>query len=501
VKALGLQVGRGKMLASRVRPDVLLVWLLAAHVVLKVLVYLLVVHAAPMGDESAYLNGGRALSNLLRDLVGFRAPDTAELERNVVASGWFMPGMSLVVTPLYLVEPGAPTWLTRAYLGVVTLILFVLVVRYVAKRLGSAWACVLVVLPGLIPSWVVFSFGAWGDLCAGLVLVVLVVRLVETARSLRNGEPPSSKAGIQLGLLSIALLYLRSSTAPLLLGLGALCTVLTLTMLGGKARRRAVLSLAGAGAVFLVLLAPWSVAASSTLGARVITTTSMPTSLANTFGNRDEVCFGPCDPDSTRWFRPLRYAREVARATGTSEVDVLKQMSDYALRDVAPREYLLQVGRDFDAYSTEPNSFTAYLAPERGRGPVGRLGQTLADWATWALYAPLLLLGLISMFFVIRSSTESRVLDLTLKLSIGALLVHPFVHVAGGRYWTTAGPALALAGFAFLRERPTWAGPPRAARARDGSDRALDRWLGRAQALAAIGAATVAAGLLVVSWT
>ena len=105
-------------------------------------------HAEPLGDESAYLNGGRALSNVLRDVFAFQAPDVAEVERNVVASGWFMPGMSALVAPVYLIVPDAPIWLVRGYLGVVTLILFVAVVRLVARRFGPAWACVLVVLPG-----------------------------------------------------------------------------------------------------------------------------------------------------------------------------------------------------------------------------------------------------------------------------------------------------------------------------------------------------------------
>ena len=67
--------------------------------------------------------------------------------------------------------------------------------------------------------------------------------------------------------------------------------------------------------------------ASRTLGDRVITTTSVSNVLGNTFGDRDELCFGPCDPGSTIWFNPLRYSREVGRATGLSELEVQHQMS------------------------------------------------------------------------------------------------------------------------------------------------------------------------------
>ena len=198
------------------------------------------------------------------------------------------------------------------------------------------------------------------------------------------------------------------------------------------------------------------------------------------------------------WFRPLRYAREVSRATGTSEVDVLKVMSDHALRDVDATGYLEQVSRNFDAYLTQPNSFTGYLAPADGRGTLGRFGEQVARATTWLLYAPLMLLGLVSMLFVARSSDEARLLDLVLKISIGALLVQPFVHIAG----------------ALLDDRRTGAGaggsrvPSRApdrvdagdGRARRGCGRRrAHRWIGRGQLALVVAAAAPVAALAVVS--
>ena len=472
------------------RPEVLLGWLVVAHVVLKLLVYPLVMHAAPVGDESAYLNGGRALSNLVRDLFAFTSPDTAELERNVVASGWFMPGMSILVAPVFVLFPDAPMWLVRGYLGLVTLLLFLAVLRVVARRIGYGWACVVAAVPGLIPSWVVFTYGSWGDLCAGLVLVALVAHLYSMFQGLRRGVAPTLREGVVLGLLAIVVLYLRSSTSVLLAALGVLTLIAAVLLLRGRVRLRALGAAALAGFVFVVLLAPWSLFASHTLDGRVLTTTTVPTVMANTFGDRKEVCFGPCDPDSTLWFRPLRYARELGRATGTSEVDALKVMSDYATRDVTAGHYLDQVVHNIGAYALQPTNFTGYLAPPEGRGAFGRLGETAADVVTWALYAPMLLLGLVSLLFHARSSIEARLLDVLTKVALGGLLIQPFVHIAGGRYWTTAGPMFAIAGCLLLREhlgtRPAAAGEAVAA-----SDPAVARWLGRFQVLLSVATALV----------
>lgn len=481
------------------RPEILLGWLVVLHVLLKLVMYPLVMEAPPFGDEQAYVNGAMALSNAVRDLSAFTAPDTAELDRNVVASGWFMPGMSIVLTPLYVVFPDADPALFRGYLGVVSLIAFVLVLRYVARRIGYGWACVVAAFPGLVPSWVLFSFGAWGDLGAGLLLLVLLVHVVVIFRGLRRGEAPSWQEGLFLGLIAIALLYLRSSTSVLLAGLGVITLTAALVMLRGRARGQALGAAGLAAAVFVGLLVPWSAYASRVLDAPVVTTTTVPTSLANTFGDESQVCFGECDPDSTLWFRPVRYAREVGRATGTSEVEVLQVMSDHALRDLTPRTYLEQVDQNLAAYAFQPAVFFQFLEPVEGRGPDGSVKAWQLQAITWLLYFPLLLCAAASMVTVARRSLEARVLDVLVKVGLGSLLVQPFVHVAGGRYWASAAPLFALAAVTHLRERQVVGGhaPPPASGVVTTADATIVRWLGRIQVVLASATGLVAVVLLV----
>lgn len=489
------EVNLSLAVARRLPPaPVLLGWLIALHVVLKIVVFPFVISAPPHGDEHAYLNGGMALSNLVRDLFGFTSPDQAELDRNLVASGWFMPGMSILVTPLYVLFPDAGPVLLRGYLGLVTLVLFIAVLRAVVRTLGHRWAIALAVFPGLVPMWVVFTYGAWGDLNAGLVLVLVVLKVVEIGRGLRRDEAPTLRDGVVLGLLSVVTLYLRSSTAILLAGLGAVTLVAAVIMLRGRVRGRAVASASIAAALFFLLLAPWSVYASDVLGARVLTTTTVPTVKANTFGDRSEVCFGRCDPDSTLWFRPLRYAREVGRATDTSEVEVLQQMSGYALQDVTLGGYLDQVDHNLAAYSLQPAVFVIHMSPDEGRGWVGTTGGWIIKVTTWLTYFPALLLVAAFLLTPVRRSLEARVLDVLIKLSLGALLVQPFVHVAGGRYWTTAAPFFGMAAAAFLWERLIASGrvPPPADGVTTSGDATAVTWLSRVQVLLCGATAAVA---------
>jgi hypothetical protein len=490
-----------RLAALAPRADVILVWLLLGHVVLKLLIYPLAMHAPPYNDEQQYYDGARALSNLVRDVGSFAAPDGAELERNVVSSGWFMPGMSMVMAPLFVVFPDAADPLCRAYLGIANLLLLLWAVHSVRRRLGPGYAALLVAFPALLPGWVFMSFTSYGDPPSGLVLVVLVAHVVDMLRRFRAGESPSLKEALQLGLLAISVLYLRASTLIALAALGVVTLLAALVLLRGVPRWRALGAAALAATVFLVLLAPWSIAASRSLDARVLTTTTVPISLANTFGDRTELCYGRCDPDSSLWFRPLRYAREVGRATGESEVDVEKQMSTYALRELDRRDYARRAWWNIGSYFFLPANFVRHLTPLEGRGTAGLVGQYALLGVTYVYYLPLLLTMLISMVRIQVRSLEAQILDTLTKIALLALFVQPFVHVAGSRYWTTAGPLFMIAAAGFVREISLRHSGQAVVRERLNSrDDVLSRWLRPIQYILAgtFGAVLVVLGALAI---
>ncbi|WP_235739180.1 hypothetical protein [Nocardioides alcanivorans] len=229
------------------RGDQLLLGLLLAHVLVKLAVYPYVMHAELIGDETSYVNGGRALSNALRDLVAFNGFDTEELSRNVVSSGWFMPGMMFLCAPLFVVFPDAPIELIRGYLGVVSLLLSIGAVLAVRRTFGIRYAIGLAVFPGLVPMWSSFTYSAWGDLTAGIVALWFLCLLVPVLRRIRDGVPPSWTEGAKLGLLAIVVVYFRSSTAVLTVGLCLVLGLAVLFLLRGRERVRGFLAMVLAG--------------------------------------------------------------------------------------------------------------------------------------------------------------------------------------------------------------------------------------------------------------
>lgn len=476
-------LGRWSELA---RPQRVLVGLVGAVVLLRVVLYPGAAGTLVYGDEAYYVDAARALSNLVRDLVSLSGPDTAELRQNVAGSGWFMPGMSLLLTPLFVVVPDAPIELVRAYLGVASTGLLLLAVLVVRRHWGRGPAGAVLVVPGLVPMYAVFGFAAYGDLIAGLFVLILLTQALELVRRVQNGTSVTWRHGVDLGLLGIAAVYFRSSVAVLVVGVLGV-TLLVVLLLARSQWRGVALAMVGAAVAFVAVLAPWSVYVSHELGGRVVTTTSVPTVLANTFGDRDKVCYGECDPGSSIWFSPLRYSREVARSTGISEMEAAAEMSAYARADVTPQTYAHDVLVNLGRYLRNPAGFARILESPTTPYPTAEFVGAL----TYLMVFPAFAVGLAMLLVVTRRDAYSQAQSLLLKVAIGALLMQPFVHIGGSRYWTTLGPLLGLsAAVLYAAARPSVTTPGRVV----GGDPAP--WLTGLQAVLA-GAVVVTAAVVV----
>lgn len=495
----------------------ILVVLVGLHVLAKLVLFTLVKDIAVCCDQVSYDDGAKALSNFVRDLVGGGPMHIGELQRNLVGGGWFTPGSSIMLTPLYLVDPDAGTTAVRAYLGVFSTLLLIFTALRVRTVLGDLYAGILLVLPGLIPMYLLFSYSAWADLVAGLLATILLMELITLMRTLVAGEAPTLRAGVRFGVAAIAVVYVRSSTSLLVVGMGVVLGVTALLLLRGRVRFRAVLSFALAGVTFLAILAPWSVFASKTMDARVLTTTTVPIVMANTFGDRDRVCFSPCDPvqnwGSIRgniWFPPMQYSREVARATGESEVLVEKQMWTYTRTSVTPGSFTEDVIGNFWRYAGIPASFARLLIPaDAEHGPV-YWAIVIGTYAGWGI---LFLLGGALLLTVVRRSTDHQVISLVTTLALGTLFTQPFVHIGTGRYWTTAAPLLAIAlgllvvlvdarrpNPRFSRGSATMSPEPSTSTAVV-AESVVNRWLTVAQAVLAAATVLVVAAVLVLGLT
>ena len=394
------------------------------------------------GDEIAYRDGAMALRNAIVDLVQLKSPDSAELQANVIGNGWFMPGPSALLAPLYLVAPDAGLTATRTYLGVLSTLLLLLAAYVVHRSLGPRYAAALLVLPGLIPMWVLFSYTAWGDATCGLLVVLVLASLVRLADRLNLGQAWSIPSGIGFGILLACTLYLRSSALPLVVGCLVLALLGVFVLSSDRIRLKGLGAGLAAAITLIVLVAPWSVAASRTLDDRVTTATSLPLSLAVTFGNQDELCFGPCDTEGSNiFFAAVKYSRQVAAVTGKSELEVQQEMSDQALRGLETPDYIREVADNTERFTLRPNDFLSRVWPDVS---VGDWSFKAIEWSTWGLYGVGLVALALGVLVVRRYPVEAQVVSLLVTLMTIAIFLQPLLHHTSGRYWPTFAPLMGV---------------------------------------------------------
>ena len=467
-------------LLDRLEPLPVLFALVSLHVLMKLVLLPTALSTPIQGDEITYNDGAMTIAGAIRGLLHGTMPSADAFNAHVIGDGWFMPGMSLVLTPLYLADPGAGAHAVRLYMGAVTLVVFLLGVLVVSRVMGRRFAAVLLVIPGLIPMWVLYSYTSWGDLSAGLLVILLVALLVHLWKRVDVGAAVPLRHGLLLGLLLAIALYLRSSALPMVAGLLALAALAVIIRTRGSERTRSLVACCLAAVVFGACLLPWSYAASRSLDHRVVTTTTVPLSMAYTFGHRDQLCFGPCRPGNV-WFESARYSAVVAQQTHTNWLVVQKQSSDYALRDLTASSYARQVYDDLGRYVLQPSGFVFAFRP---LGSPPDIVTHVVSWSSNVLYFAALALAAMVALVGRRIPRTSQVVVLLASVLTAALMTQPFVHVCTPRYWPVFAPLLGLAVASLtVRANPGASSP----------------WLWRSHTVVAAGWVVVLGGLLLIA--
>lgn len=425
-------------------------WILGAFVMVAVgfvLALFLMSSVRLTGDEGFYAKNARAIAGVL---TGGRP--VAGLAHDVVDAGWFMPGMSVLLVPVYLVNPDASVVAIRVYAAMATFALLVWTVRECRVAFGRAGAVALLVMPGLAAIWLLFATTLWGDAVGGLLVAVVCARTFRLATGTVGDGPPRLRDVILLEMVMLAMVYVRSNTIVVAVAVHVL--LLALVLLSGRARLRRVGILAAGLATFTALLAPWSFAASRTLDGTVVTTTSAPLSLALTFGEPDVLCEGPC-PGRNPWHAALRYARGIAAERGVSVLTVQTEMAERALRDLTPSRYTAQVvdnfGRFVNPAGPGPRGSVGFVdrflhhSPRvEGNDAVATLGSAIRR-ITMAVYVPFLAALVAANAAVVWRSRRLQLLSLCVKLFTVSLFLQPFLHQSHSRYWIGYAPLMAIA--------------------------------------------------------
>ncbi|WP_085465457.1 hypothetical protein [Mesorhizobium australicum] len=408
------------------------------------------------GDEVIYAQVARSFAD---SLLGRQSLSNLAVE--VVGFGWFLPGISIVLTPVYLLDSTPDLAFVRLYASVIIFLLWVWTLREVDRQAGRPFAVALLVFPSLDVTWHMFAGSVWGDLPSGLVQAIIFARLLRMTRTLWTGGGIAFADWIYLEFLLVLAFYLRGNLILVAFAVHVfLVCLLVLTLRRETLLRQLVYAVIGAFCFVLAML-PWSVTASRVLGGTVISTSTPVLAFALTFGNAADACLGPCprkEGSNNIWVSAAKFSRAYGAAHGISELEVQRMMARRALRDLTVSRFLQRVKVNAIRYFSDPADFL-----QKRFLPSSKLGLSEATVAwlaaaggllTGLLYWPFLALLTVANFWIVRSRFEDQIASLAIKLLSICVAIQPFFHTSHPRYWVGLAGIMAIgAAFLYVRTR------------------------------------------------
>ncbi len=409
-----------------------------ALVVVAALLALLAIQQTDFrGDEYTYVDGARALGAALAGRGSWNVALT-----ELIGTGWFMPGAAVMLAPLFAIVPDAGFLAVRGWMLALNLLLLVAALACF-RGLPVRWStALLLTCPALVAAWHFAAASVLPDVPAGLLSAIALVLAYRIGMGLLAGEAPSLKLLALMELALVAGLYLRGPVIVLVAAVHAVLLVLAFVSAREKVRSSGLL-VAGLTAVALALL-PWSIAASRHFDARVITTTNFPLVLADSFGDPEKTCFGPCADGVDIW-PAWEFAQERAAATGENALTIQREMMAASLDGLTLRSYLQQAREHVADHLFDPAGWVRAQMPVSYRIPpdLRESFLTAITVLSWIIYLPFLLALLAGNLLVARSSDSARLQSVLIKSATFAMMLQPFMHKSGPRYWVMLAPLMA----------------------------------------------------------
>lgn len=395
------------------------------------------------GDEFTYAAGGAALGDALRGRQSWGdALDT------LVGTGWFMPGASLLAAPLYALIDTPGFAALRTWMAVLSLAMLGGTAHIMARMLGRPAGIALLICPGLVAASHIAMIAVLPDIAAGMAMAIALLAAYRLALDFAGGNRPGWRNIAVLEAALVTAIYMRGPmvlTAVVVHGVLAMIALCADVLCAEKGRRmRNVGRLALGLAAGAALVAPWSIVSTQRFGQTIITTTNFPLVIADSFGNPDKTCFGPCGVGPDIW-PAWHFAQDRAAQTGRNPLDVQREMMASALEGMTPLAYLRKAKMHFGTFLFDRTGLLEDMLPQAFGLPPALRAPMLGAVALLStlVFVPFLIALFVVNLGFFRQSTPDRLQSILLKAATACMFIQPFVHKASARYWTTFAPLAA----------------------------------------------------------
>lgn len=398
-------------------------------------------HVDLSGDEQFYASSATAIA---RTLLGDEpSSNFSSLAGVLIGNGWFMPGTSVLLSPIAVLMGGEPTASAlRGYIVSVNILLLFAIYRFMRARSGVTCALAAISILLFCPGYVLFLSTLWSDLPS--VHFALVTCLWLDRRMLEKKTERPAISGLLIALAT----YARGLYPPLI-------AVASFAWLLPTIKRRALrteapvwlLKTAVMTLVFALLLLPWSSAVSKRFGV-TLTATTMALSQLAMFGTADYVptAIAATGIDNS-FFAMQRFIEQKAEREGRTYMAQAKKDRDSVVRALPVSVRLHVLSENVRRYFLDPNMFT-----DRFIGLRCKSGACAPDWlASGIRSANILVWTVIAIFgallFAIPAAerNNSYFAPIFWKALVGLICLHPLLLYGHGRYYVQLVPLFAVA--------------------------------------------------------
>jgi hypothetical protein len=415
--------------------------------VLQLLLWLFEIRNWPLsGDERFYFECARHIRKILSGLI---AGDYTRIPMHrdaIVADGWFLPGMPLLLQPALYFGWGLAQ--TRLYLLLINFALTLAIALRLAKCLPAAASLMWLSMMLLFPGTILFAGTLWGEAIGGKLYLLL---LIELYLGLERGEARQKVIlPVLVGLALGAIIYIRPNfiiLSPLPV-FGFFYHQRQLSRLKQAVVQTARFGLIAAFVAGITLL-PWQYAMYQKFGAFFVTTTSVDLNaiVAYTDKNYESDVVYPDGKNLRRFARTHMQIstelREQAKQSGKGYGYALREERKRVLDKLTWSRYLEITASSLQDFFCNENEFLfRFQKFSINEGIKNVLYPFLLTLNTVLWY--ILLLATLAVFFIPLKSPAGKWFSTTLKLSLLLLWIQPFISLSSGRYMVAFIPWMVL---------------------------------------------------------
>jgi len=379
-----------------------------------------------VGDEPYYYGQIARFKAILTHLFSGDFARIAPVWDRIVGNGWFIPALSLFLSPFYYVFREPDHFRVILFLANIGLHLYIL---YKIARFFGLKAMLIFHFASLaFPLYPLFMGALVGEGLASKLALVLLIRLYEVHR---ESEPMTVRQAFGIGLLLVLVVYFRQNLivlCPMVIAIQVLDHL-------GKSRRWDIGALGSAVAksavitlTFLILFLPWSYTLSKKFGGPFLTTTSLHISYIWKYATPDfERERFPEGRHPNQYHAWMNYYTKLAEQSGRSFYTLVDEDKAVLKPQVAPgtvKNYLRhRAKRNF----LVPNTFVERfyfggVGKEGSTGPDQPLAFRVPALLNSYLGFGLLLLGILFLCLIPPPDMDGAFLLLSTKLFILALV-------------------------------------------------------------------------------